>query len=93
MEMENNRENCIEFLSGQHTATCTFTNQKHISKMRKLYETNKEDFKYFIENSDGSICCKIPLKYIKISPPKYVSEETRKKASERFKKLREEGKL
>ena len=90
--MENN-ENMIEFISGQHTATCTFTNQKHINKMKKLYETNKEDFKYFHENTDGSICCKVPNKWVKVSPPKKMSEEAKQAASERFKKMHEQGKL
>ena len=88
-----NKENMIEFISGARTATCTFTNQKHITKMKKLYENNKEDFSYFVENKDGSICCKVPLKYIKISTPKKMSEEAKQAASERFKKMREEGKL
>lgn len=64
--MENN-ENMIEFLSGQRTATVTFTNVKHINRMKKLYEERKDEFKYFVENKDGSICAKIPLKWIKVN--------------------------
>ena len=45
------------------------------------------------ENKDGSICAKLPIKYLKISAPRKVSDEQRQKASERFKKLREENKL
>ena len=62
-----NTENMIEFISGTRTATVTFTNQKHINRIKKLYEERKDDFKYFIENSDGSICAKLPLKWIKIN--------------------------
>ena len=57
----------VEFISGTRTATVTFTNQKHINRMKKLYEERKDDFKYFKENTDGSICAKIPLKWIKIN--------------------------
>ena len=57
----------IEFISGTRTATVTFTNQKHINRMKKLYEERKDDFKYFKENTDGSVCAKIPLKWIKIN--------------------------
>ena len=57
----------IEFISGTRTATITFTNQKHINRMKKLYEERKDDFKYFKENTDGSVCAKIPLKWIKIN--------------------------
>ena len=36
--------------------------------IKKLYEERKDDFKYFHENTDGSICAKIPLKWIKLNP-------------------------
>lgn len=63
-----NSENMIEFISGTRTTTVTFTNQKHINRIKKLYEERKDDFKYFKENTDGSVCAKIPLKWIKINP-------------------------
>jgi hypothetical protein len=62
-----NKENMIEFITGQHTTTVTFTNGKHIRKIKELYETNKDDFKSYIENADGSICARIPLKWVRIS--------------------------
>ena len=64
---ERNTENVLEFISGTRTATVTFTNKKHINRIKKLYEERKDDFKYFIENPDGSICAKLPLKWIKIN--------------------------
>ena len=64
--MENN-ENMVEFLSGARTATVTFTNPKHIRKLKELYEEHSEDFRYFKLNKDGSVCAKIPLKWIRIS--------------------------
>ena len=57
----------VEFISGTRTATVTFTNQKHINRIKKIYEERKDDFKYFKENTDGSVCAKIPLKWIKIN--------------------------
>ena len=64
--MENN-ENMIEFISGTRTATVTFTNRKHISRIKKLYEERGDEFKYYHENEDGSVCAKLPLKWIKIN--------------------------
>lgn len=64
---ERNMENVVEFISGTRTATVTFTNQKHINRIKKIYEERKDDFKYFKENTDGSVCAKIPLKWIKIN--------------------------
>ncbi len=58
----------IEFISGTRTATVTLTNQKHINRIKKIYEERKDDFKYFVENDDGSICAKIPMKWVKINP-------------------------
>lgn len=62
-----NTENMIEFISGTRTATVTFTNKKHINRIKKLYEERKDAFKYFVENPDGSVCAKLPLKWIKIN--------------------------
>ena len=67
-DFDNNNENCIEFLSGERSAVVSFTNRKHINRIKKLYEERKDDFKYFHENTDGSICAKLPLKWIKINP-------------------------
>lgn len=79
-----NIENMIEFISGARTATVTFTNQKHINRMKKLYEDRKDDFKYFKINKDGSVCAKIPLRWIKInagSKEKRVMTEEQKEAA------------
>ncbi len=62
-----NTENMIEFISGTRTATVTFTNQKHINRIKKLYEERKEEFQYFRLNTDDSVCAKIPMKWIKIN--------------------------
>ena len=91
----------IEFISGTRTATVTFTNQKHINRIKKLYEERKDDFKYFKENKDGSICAKLPLKWIKINPgskhdpnkpKKQMSEEQKTKLLAGLQKYREQNK-
>jgi len=66
MAMENN-ENMIEFISGTRSATVTFTNRKHISRIKQLYEERGDEFRYYHENKDGSVCAKIPLKWIKVN--------------------------
>ncbi len=63
-----NTENMIEFISGTRTATVTFTNKKHINRIKKLYEERKEEFQYFHLNADGSVCAKIPIKWVKVNP-------------------------
>ena len=88
-----NSENMIEFISGTRTATVTFTNQKHINRIKKIYEERKDDFKYFKENTDGSVCAKIPLKWIKINAGsktgRVMTEEQKEAARIRLQKVRE----
>ena len=62
-----NTENMIEWQTNARTTTVTFTNPKHIRKIKELYEEHAEDFRYFKLNKDGSVCAKIPLKWIRIS--------------------------
>ena len=88
-----NMENMIEFISGTRTATVTFTNQKHINRIKKIYEERKDDFKYFKENTDGSVCAKIPLKWIKINAGsktgRVMTEEQKEAARIRLQNARE----
>ena len=90
---ERNTENVLEFISGTRTATVTFTNQKHINRIKKIYEERKDDFKYFKENTDGSVCAKIPLKWIKINAGsktgRVMTEEQKEAARIRLQKARE----
>ena len=93
MLMDSN-ENCIEFLTGQQTATVTFNSRRHITRIKRLYGDRKDDFTYFRENEDGSICAKIPLKWIKINPgsktPRLLTEEQKEELRERMKRARSE---
>lgn len=91
-DFDHNNENCIEWINGQQTVTVTFCERKYINKIYALKERCPDDIE-IITNQDGSICATLPKKFIKISPPKQVSEEQRQAASERFKQMRESGKL
>ena len=93
MKFVNNNENCVEFLNNQKTMTVSFCSQKWITKIKKLSQSNPDDVEIIAENKDGSICAKLPIKFLKISAPRKVSEEQRQAASERFRKLRENNKL
>lgn len=85
-------ENMIEFISGQRTATITFSNLKHINRIKKLYEDRPGEFKYFHQNEDGSIIAKVPLRWVKVSPPRennrVYTEEERAAIAERLKNSR-----
>ena len=62
-----NPENCIEWLTGQHTITCTFSQNKYIKKVKALAEKYPDKVKIIKENDDGSIFCKLPIKSLKLS--------------------------
>lgn len=80
-------ENCIEWLNGQDTVTLTLSQKKFINRVKQL-ATKKSDVQILAENIDGSILAHVPLKYIKISPPRQVSEEQKEAARERLLQMR-----
>lgn len=82
------RENVIEWLNGQDMVTVSFSQGKYINKVKKL-AAKSDDVQIVAENDDGSICAHLPLKYIKISPPRQMSEEQRQQARERLLKSKE----
>ena len=65
-QMEKNRENAIEWLTGRDTITLSLTQQRYITKVRKL----KKKFPKLVKirtNPDGSIFAKLPLSALKLS--------------------------
>lgn len=83
--MDQNNENCIEWLSGQHNIVCSISQQKYITKIKKLAEKYPKKVKIKF-NKDGTICAKLPIKALKLSIiERELSEEQRKEMSRRFK--------
>lgn len=62
------------------------------SKLMRYAESRPEEVRVMAENEDGSAFFHIPISYIKLSPPRKVSEEQREAAGERFRKMWEEKK-
>ena len=62
------------------------------SKLMRYSQERPEDVKLMAENKDGSAFFHIPINYVKLSPPRKVSEEQKKAAGERFRKMWEEKK-
>ena len=83
--METNNENWIEWISGQHNIVCSISQQKYISKIKKLAEKYPKKVKVKF-NKDGTICAKLPLKALKLSIiERELSEEQRQEMSRKFK--------
>lgn len=60
------------------------------SKLMRYAQERPDEVKLMAENKDGSAFFHIPISYVKVSPPRKVSEEQRKAAGERFRKMWEE---
>lgn len=89
--MEDFKENVIEFLYNDRTATVTFTQGRFISRIRELAKRKPEDVKIITENKDNSIVAHIPTSWIRINPPREYDEETLVAMSERARNMLNKG--
>lgn len=79
-----NRENVIEWLRDEETATVTFTQGRMKTRIMKLAEERPDEVFITAINADGSMCARIPTRWIKVSPPRIVSDEQVEAARERI---------
>ena len=84
------RENNIEWEQGDDIVTALFQNNRFQSKIRKMAEEHPRDVRIWEKNKDGSMLVQFPLKWVKVGPPRRMSEEQKAKSAERFQKYREE---
>ena len=85
--MDRSIENVIEFLNSENEAMLTLSKQRYISRVKKLKESHPNEVS-ITENVDGTIFAKVPVRWIKISPTRAVSEEQRQAAADRFAQMR-----
>ena len=90
LSLERSHENVIEFLDDETEAMLTLSKGRYITRVRKLAETHPGAV-YIKENMDGTIFAKVPVKWVKISAPRVVSDEARERAKELWKSRRTEG--
>lgn len=78
----------IEWIKGSEYAGITVPSGTVLkSKLLRLAKEKPEDVKIIAINMDGSLYAHIPINYVKISPPRQVSDEQKEAASERFRKM------
>lgn len=81
-------EFCIEWIKGGSYAGVTVPSGTALkSKLLRLADSNPNEVKIISENKDGSIFAHIPISYVKVSPPRKISEEQREAAAERFREM------
>lgn len=88
LRFENNTENVVEFVNGEKTCSVTFNSRKYINRIKKLRQDNPDAFLSYVENDDGSIFAKIPLAWLKISPPRKYTDEQREELKARLNKIK-----
>lgn len=78
----------IEWIKGRDYAGVTVPSGTALkSKLLRLAEKNPDDVQIVAENEDGSMFAHVPVNYVKISPPRKISEEQKEAASKRFKQM------
>lgn len=84
-------EFCIEWIKGNDYAGVTVPSGTALkSKLMRYAEERPDEVKLMAENKDGSAFFHIPISYVKVSPPRKVSEAQREAAGERFRRMWEE---
>lgn len=84
-KFELDNENVISFEKGSSVASVTFSQIKYANRVRKLAKKFPDEVK--IRADYGLIVvATIPTRYIKISPPRVVSEEQKRASAERLSK-------
>ena len=84
-------EFCIEWIKGNDYAGITVPSGTALkSKLMRYAQERPDEVKVMVENSDGSAFFHVPINYIKVSPPRKVSEAQREAARERFRRMWEE---
>ena len=78
------RENAIEWINGQDKVTVTLSQERYISKVKRLADKFPEEVEIVKENKDGTLLAHIPLNYIKINrASRDLTEEEREELAER----------
>ena len=81
-------EFCIEWIKGRDYAGVTVPSGTALkNKLLRYAEQRPDEVKIEALNQDGSAFIKVPVNWVKISPPRKVSEEQREAAGERFRKM------
>ena len=83
-----NVENGIEFIKDAKTATVQFCQGRYKSRIKKLAAERPDECGILAENKDGTLLAHIPVEWVKIIPPRQLSDEQKKEIAERLSRTR-----
>lgn len=81
-------ENAIEWISGDKTATVTFSGGRFPGKIRRLAKLHPDEVEIIKDYGSGMLA-HIPVKYIRINAPRILTPEQKKKLADRARQIRE----
>lgn len=85
-------EFAINWLKGYDYAEVTVPASTALkNKLLRLSKERPDEVTNIIENKDGSMVCHVPVRWVKVSPPRFVSDGQREAARQRFAKVREQN--
>ena len=77
-------ENGIEWIKNEKVAAVTLTQKRMMSQIKKYAHVRPEECQIVAENTDGSVIAKIPVSWVKVSPPKQYSDKQKKIMGDRL---------
>ena len=81
------RETYIGYCVGDNKCSIFSSEKKWVNKVLKLKEKYPNDITIEFLNADGSVLAYAPIKWMKFSPPRKMSEEQKKAAGERMRNM------
>ena len=85
-------ETIINYTNADTYAEAYTNNTVIMKKYLKLAESNPKEV-VVVQSDINSVCIRFPKKWVKIKPPRIMSEEQKQAAAERLRQLRSSGKL
>lgn len=85
--MDSTNENVIEWITGDKTIGVTLSQKKFVNKIQKYAKDHPGEIDV-INNTDGSLFVTLPLSWLKLSPPRKVTDEQREAAAARLAEAR-----
>ena len=84
-------ENALEWLVGDENVTVTLYRGRLQNRILRLAEEHPDEVAVICrpEENTGFLLAHIPLKWLRIQPPKQMSEELKERGRQQLQKLRE----
>ncbi len=81
-----NIENGIEFIKDAETAVAQFSQGRFKTRIKRLAAKHPEECQILAENPDGTLLAHIPVEWVKIIPPRQLSEGEKQKRADAIRK-------